>query len=331
MTIRTEVNDSLLIAASTAGVDGVADSNFVKGINQVVEGVLQPVSTISAADNAFYYTYDAKADGSKNNSTDTDPYVLVQDNKITVNTTDYKAYVDYVFEIKAINAAAAAKDLNLTKLNLLYDGAQVTEHTYRVAIFTQDEATSGNDKYETRPDAENIFAYTGFAYFDNTAVKNTTTKDSVSPVVNNAGWTRSVAKQSTKYYKLTVRLWLEGEDTDCFTSKFLNLTENWTLDLAFELVDANGTPAAVSAIGSAAYLTASETSGTISISGNIPITTSTNETITGYQWYNAATHTAVSGATSATYAPTDDGSYYCVVTTSNNTKYQTNTVTVDVA
>ncbi len=44
-------------------------------------------------------------------------------------------------------------------------------------------------------------------------------------------------KNKTKRYKVTVRLWLEGEDTSCTTSTFADLTNDWKLDLEFKLGD----------------------------------------------------------------------------------------------
>lgn len=37
------------------------------------------------------------------------------------------------------------------------------------------------------------------------------------------------------YYKVVVRLWLEGEDVTCTSDTFATLTSSWTLDLAFKL------------------------------------------------------------------------------------------------
>ncbi len=44
----------------------------------------------------------------------------------------------------------------------------------------------------------------------------------------------------TVYYKVVVRLWLEGEDVSCTSSTFAALTNSWTLDLAFKLGSDNG-------------------------------------------------------------------------------------------
>lgn len=44
-----------------------------------------------------------------------------------------------------------------------------------------------------------------------------------------------IAPQTTKYYQVTVRLWLEGEDTTCFNEAFLKLNQDWKFNLQFSL------------------------------------------------------------------------------------------------
>ena len=53
-----------------------------------------------------------------------------------------------------------------------------------------------------------------------------------------------------KYFKVVIRLWLEGEDTTCTSTTFAQLTEDWTLDLEFKLADGQGLNAPVANIGS---------------------------------------------------------------------------------
>ena len=40
---------------------------------------------------------------------------------------------------------------------------------------------------------------------------------------------------TTRFYKVTIRLWLEGEDTTCYNDMFALLNDQWALDLAFTL------------------------------------------------------------------------------------------------
>jgi hypothetical protein len=332
MEVKATVSDSLLIASSTAGTTKSADSAFTKGINQSVYGILQPVSTISGAKDSYYYTYDAKADGSKATAVAQEPYRAVPTTgadayKVDDGTgTPKDAFKDYVFEIKAINAnAGSAKNLVMTKLNLLYDGVAVTEHAYRVAIFTQEQSGDAYNELATTTAADAIYANSGFAYFDSTAVSGTATKAAVSPTVNNATtWEKSVPAQTTKYYKITVRLWLEGEDTDCYTSQFVPLTKEWTLDLKFEL---SSTATSVAAIGTVANIALSGTGNTRSVAAPTTGDPLYGETFVSYQWYKDTLNTlldaTVAGQTTDTFTATEAGTYYCVVTTAKGTQYRT--------
>lgn len=332
MEVKTQVGDSLLIASSSAGTGKAADSTFQNGLNQAVYGLVNPVSTINASDESFYYTYDANADGSKSAATSVIAYQEVgDDNAFTDGTTNYKAYLDYVFEIKAINTNASAQYLNLTGLNLLYDGQQLSdEHAYRVAIFSQDLASGGTAYVAstTGSAASKIFAPTGFTYFGGTAVSSTTEKAAVSPTVNSAGWSKLIAANSTDYTKITVRLWLEGEDNTCYSEKFSEKLDEWTLDLKFNL-EADTTNA-VALIGSAVTATADPSTKTATLSGDV----ATTETAAGYAWYKCAeggatnNDTVVSGETTATLATSTAGKYYCVITTAKGTKFRTNSITV---
>ncbi len=347
MEVKATVGDSLLIANSTPGTAHADENTFAKGTNFEITGMLQPVSTISAAKNSYFYTYDAKADGSKASDTAQIAYTAVPtegNNAYKVSTDggtnyDYKAFVDYVVELKAINSDSnTAKQIRLTDLNLLYDGVVLTDHAYRVAIFQQNGDNSSDvispvyTAIDNNAAANKIFAYTGYDYFgtDTSAegVATTTTKGTISPAVNAAGgWTKDVAANTTDYTKLTIRLWLEGEDTDCYSSKFLNLSKEWTLDLKFELADTTNadTPVATTAINSGIKASATN-AGVASLSSPH---TSAQEV--SYQWYKdnlgAFPDDVVSGQTAKTYTGAA-GNVYCVITTERGTKYRTNTITV---
>jgi hypothetical protein len=332
MEVKTQVGDSLLIATSSYGTGKAADSTFQNGLHQAVYGLVNPVSTINGSDGSFYYTYDANADGSKSAATDVIAYNAVgSSDSFTVGSTTYKAYLDYVFEIKAINTNSSAQYLNLTGLNLLYDGQQLSdEHAYRVAIFSQNLTAAGATTYvaaTTGSAASKIFAPTGFAYFGSTAVSSTTEKAAVSPTVNDAsaGWSKQIAANSTDYTKITVRLWLEGEDNTCFSEKFSEKLDKWTLDLKFDL-EANTTNA-VKLIGSAVTATADPTSKVATLSVG-------TETAAAYKWYKCAeggvtdNDTVVDGQTTNTLTASAAGKYYCVITTAKGTQFRTNSITV---
>jgi hypothetical protein len=345
MEVKATVSDSLLIANSTKGTAHADEDTFSNGTNFAITGILQPVSTVSAANNSDFYTYDAKADGSKATSTAQIAYTAVPssgDNAYKVSTDGgttygYNAFVDYVVELKAINADSAnAKEIRLTDLNLLYDGVVLQDHAYRIAIFEQDNTgTATSPAYTAIADdaaANNIFAYTGFDYFgtdaDEEGVATTTTRGAIDPAVNDDGWTKAVAAGAVDYTKLTIRLWLEGEDTDCYSSKFQELTKEWTLDLKFELANGSAdrdTDDAVDVINSGVKAAATA-AGAASLSSP-----HNNAQAVSYQWYKdnlgALTDTEVSGQTTDTYTGAA-GDVYCVITTERGTKYRTNTITV---
>lgn len=320
MQVNTKVENNLLIATSTAGTSKSADSAFGNGLNQSVTGNLQPVSTINGVN--FFYTNNATANGAAVTGT---AFTALSNNQITINSTTYNGYVDYVFEIKAINAGTSATTMNMTKLDLLYNNSAVTaEKAYRVAIFSQTYA-SGDTYPAFGSAADAIYTMSGAQTFGHTettesAVSSTTEKGNVT---YNGAWSKTIEAGATAYYKITVRLWLEGEDTTCNNTTFMSLTDKWSLDLGFSL---GGT--AVSNIGTSANAT--NTLSTDTLTAALASTLST-ETVQSYAWYKVGTDTAISDATLATYKPTVTGNYYCVITTTKGNIYTTPAVEVTVS
>ena len=326
MAVKATVSDNLYITASTAGNDKTADANFTSGTNQTVTGTLQPVSTVSGLAGSFFTTTDAAANGSKATETATVPYTAVPGATFEISSTTYNTYVDYVVELKAVNASETTKYVNLSKVNLLYQGSATTNHAFRVAVFAQKQAdtdttlaagavTSAYAAISTTA-ADTILAPASFAYFTSgKAVKTTTTVDTVSPTVNNAGWSTSIEGGKTLYYKVTIRLWLEGEDTDCFNTKFVGLTDDWQLDLAFTL-DSNATPA-VAQIGSVVNATNTLTTNKFTAA------LTNGESAATYQWYNGTTNAAIEGQTSADYTASVAIKAYCKITTTEGNVYYT--------
>ena len=322
MSVTTSVDSNLLIADSTAGTGMADEEAFTQGINQAVSGVLQPASTVNAVD--FFYTYDAQNDGSKIASADIIPYQVVSDNTITVGSTDYAAYVDYVFELKAMNVSGEGRNIVLTKLNLLYDGAATDNTAFRAAIFAQ-EGDRDNDTYEALGEVTMIYALNGYSYFDDdTAVSAVYTKSAV--VVNGDSLALEVADTETKYYKITVRLWIEGEDEDCNNIEFVELTEEWSLDLEFKLLDdtdAADTDIAIAEMGSVANAVYTSDSGnerTVDVDANKKI--ANGEVVRSYAWKKVGGDGTTLG-TEKTYTAAAEGSYYCEITTVLGNVYRT--------
>lgn len=177
-------------------------------------------------------------------------------------------YVDYVFYLKA-TGDATDQYIKMTKCNMLYNSAAITNPAYgsdpskvgdnvdrawRAAVFaseitgdagviTASNATSGNLKaILTLADAANQSdVAAGQEGAGNYAVSGA----AVAPTKMTLGYNTwsdadhssigSVGDHVTKYFKVTVRVWLEGEDTTCTSKTYAQLTNAWSLDCGFTL------------------------------------------------------------------------------------------------
>jgi len=187
-------------------------------------------------------------------------------------------YIDYTFYLKATsNGTATAQTpqvIRMTKCDLDYDDGTLDadgtvgkvggpDRAWRVAIFASDitNTAAGTGRVSTDVAAtvgnqKGLLSINGAAYQTVTNSKNqaVTSGNALGDVLNNG--TSGViidsitAANASKYYKVTVRLWLEGEDTTCTSETYAALTNKYNLDLAFELTDGNNDTAAVTAITS---------------------------------------------------------------------------------
>lgn len=193
-------------------------------------------------------------------------------------TTQYDTaygYVDYVFYLKA-TGDEADQYIKMTECNLTYNNAAIAAGTtvgtdidraWRLAIFaepvtvgdTSANVTASGDTAQvilTLASAANQSDTGGANY----AVSGTAAAPTALSKNYNV-WTNSTAANSigtvaagaTAYYKVTARLWLEGEDTTCTTKTYAQLGNSWKLDLGFALngkSGATGSKTAVTSIGS---------------------------------------------------------------------------------
>ena len=261
MTVHTTVDSNLLISDDTlSSTSKNADSTFTTNVlTQTLEKILEPVSTTDG--NTFYYTVNAKANGDAVEDVYTtysssagatgasasdymdkfsQDYGLTKDEAAAIVNGEDGAlpYVDYVFQLKADNTSAATQYINMTKMDLTYTAKASepdTNKAYRAAVFIED-ITSGA-----------ATAGTGTLiglYKDSTAVNfeagnktvNSGTSVAGTPTyISSATAMATVPANTTKYYKVVVRLYIEGEDTTCYTALFKNLVGKWALDLKYEL------------------------------------------------------------------------------------------------
>jgi len=168
-------------------------------------------------------------------------------------------YVDYVFYLKA-TGTVDGQEIRMTKCDLDmaadntanpldYDDLGTGDKAWRVALFatqlTDAQAGIGNtgagaavgqiDPAASGQTAKAILKLSDAAYFSDTAVATASTK---AAVTTGSGVIGTIDAGETKYYKVLVRVWLEGEDTTCNTKTYAALQDGqWKLDLDFWLVD----------------------------------------------------------------------------------------------
>lgn len=176
-------------------------------------------------------------------------------------------YIDYVFYLKA-TGNADNQELRMTACDLNYtdkvngsDYNGTGDDAWRIAVFASDITSNGGkgntgdgasigqlDPAASNPKA--ILKTSGSTgYF--TEDKAVASASSLG-YVNVNGGTDTAAYGSAvidndidsgveKYYKVLIRVWLEGEDKSCKSSTYAQLTNNWSLDVEFKLVDSGST------------------------------------------------------------------------------------------
>lgn len=331
MTVRTKVSSNLLISEDTT------EANFTTTISQSRSALLEPASTTDGK--AFRYTTNANADGSITSGAtyvaydevtslavaDTNAnkvrydkdfnskYAIETANSSAVPYGTAYAYVDYDFYLKATSTEADQK-VAMNFCNLKYNDNPITDKAFRVAVFSTDGAADAAAAAAAAQSLKAIISPTGATYQTaNSAVTSAGTIGTVSNLGTNVV-IDTLGAGSVKYYKVTVRLWLEGEDKTCTNATFVELTGDYTLDLSFILSGVDGVTNIVSVAKEATA---------VQSAGIATATLNTSETATSYQWY-------VSGSpagTSSTQAISSSGTYYCVITANSGVAYTTNEVT----
>lgn len=270
MTMNTKVSENLLIADDTIGSTAVkGDEYFNNSLVQLVDGLIEPVSTVNGKN--FFYTAGTNVQGNgavlnktwaaytpSDTSGFASAYALSGG-----DATAAKGYVDYVYQLKAINGSTAS-EIRLTGLNLTYGGTGDNgQKATRIAVFAENlgyktgAAPSTNliASKGTVDDAavvlKAIYTPTGAANFSfaegtlntvTTADTGVTGYDAVSAtdaradVVYNAPFALTVGTNQTQYYKIVVRVWLEGEDTTCNNTTFMDLRDKWSVDMKWDFV-----------------------------------------------------------------------------------------------
>lgn len=342
MSVQTKVSSNIQIAAFDAS-DGTYKGNqenlYMNSLSQTRAGTLEPVSTTNAVDFFYHATNEhVLGNGNVDNTTfvayneDTalDNGTAAKDNydnefvanygisgEITTSNVVY-GYIDYEFFLKA-NSTADNQVLKMTQCNLRYNGgAVVEEKAFRVAVFSADSAketgTTDLGTLKTILTPDSAANYTSGKAWTSISARGDVTYNTAAVI------DADIDAGAIKYYKIVVRLWLEGDDDTCNNTTFSTKTGNWTLDLGFELA-ANSTNAVVN-VGTYGA-TATGATATAVATGMGACT---------YKWFDSS-DTDLS-TTTATYTLTgsagDSKNVYCKVTNANGDEFTTNTVTVTV-
>ena len=161
--------------------------------------------------------------------------------------------------------------MNITSLVLSYGSTQtVSEYAFRTAVFAEDIGTALAATTGNVGTLKSILKPGSASYFGAGGATSTTGVAAVSNLSSPA-IIGEVAASTTHYYKVVVRLWLEGEDTTCNNTTFATLTDKWALDLSIDM-QAN-TTAAVEALTTSAtaekinLATATATETTVVVDG----------------------------------------------------------------
>ena len=297
MEVKTKVGDNLLIAQDELNSTAKkADGLFKTSDVDVMHALLEPVSTTNGVN--YWYTDTFNVGGSGDALSDVytaynEDTALTKDlgGRTTFKTnyddafqTNYGitgtittanvayGYIDYVFQIKANNTTNSAKDIVVKDISLTSGKANDTDtlHAFRVAIFAEDitsaTPTAGTGTLKTILSSET--ATTGAYYFtDGMAISTNGAPTAVSNY-NSSATIGSATASTTSYFKVVVRLWLEGEDENCTNTVFNTVTDNWALSLDIVM---DGTTTAVTKLTTSAPTAKADLSAGPSVTANTKV------------------------------------------------------------
>lgn len=232
--------DNLFIAENNTGF--LAATSYTAALDYTNSvAALAPVSTV---DGVNYYTADSVAANGK--SASATGYTAVSNN---IPATDKAGYIEYDVLLKGTNDGDSAKTVTLNTLALQYQATASAANisgikAFRVAVLATDNGSSAwadggtftnNTKDNlTTSDLKAIYAPDGATNF--TSGKAVGTGPALDTVTyNGAATIGSIAAGATEYFRVQVRLYVEGEDTTCLNSLFANKTAQWKFDIGFAI------------------------------------------------------------------------------------------------
>ncbi|MBO4572633.1 MAG: hypothetical protein J5762_02560 [Clostridia bacterium] len=219
-------------------------------------GTLKTILRPASADNFTSYAFNIKDDAA--GTSESSGYYTYIDGKVYGNA----ATAD---EVTAWNSAAAGAGDDITGSVLVSSNATEEYYWYNVNNADNENTSSGttfeyiaSQLYGNNANALSATAWstvndgTGVVTNYTTVSHNATARSeksrpyavtSTSTLAEVSKFDQAanigvVAAGATRYFKVVVRLWLEGEDTTCNNDTFATLTKSWSLDLAVEFESA---------------------------------------------------------------------------------------------
>ena len=160
-------------------------------------------------------------------------------------------YVDYNFYLKA-SATDANQQVVMTDFNLLYNNATITDtpmadKAWRAAVFVQKLGDANQTSCGTgiAPGESGGASLVSIIKRDgavnqtaNYAISAAATAPTEIPSANRDQAVvidDTIAANTTEYYYVVIRVWLEGEDTTCTSQTYATLTNAWQVGTEFKL------------------------------------------------------------------------------------------------
>ena len=215
---------------------------------------LKPASTINGK--AFFKTSTAKADGAIQ-----DGAIYEEANNQTNDDSRY--YLDYVFQLKAINTESASQSIYVNEISVNYSAATVdtvdaltkAAKAFRIAFFIEARSTTAGQDFnaDTTKATNAKFIYQPKGAANQTpgqAVKKTSSgQEHVVGALGDVSYfsdetsdkAYATVATGTFYFKGVARVWMEGEDINCTSDLFQHAADKWSIDLGFGLGDVNDT------------------------------------------------------------------------------------------
>ena len=233
--------------ASTTGAETKIANAWSTSLTQTFSNVkLVPVSSVDGKTFYSFGTGSVATDGQATSATFNQQSTATEANGSEASATT--AYVlDYVFQLKATNTAGTAQKVAITTLNLTspLETLNGSEKAFRVATFVENAGSTSGSEFTnglpSSPAQSAIYAPKDYAYqTDGKAISSVDAQGSVTlgdvTIANSANSIGTISDSTTGpvYYKVWVRLWLEGEDKSCYNDLFLD-SGNWSLDVTVDM------------------------------------------------------------------------------------------------